>query len=555
MSMNPANHTVSLSEQKQRHWIPACAGMTLSLCTMLISLPIHAADISASGVAATAPTIEEAPEIIHFAINAYIIDDAQLLTQADFDAVVAPFVGKEKDFSDVQRALEAVEELYASHGYSAVHVLLPEQELEAGTVHFQVIEGHYGKIIVKDNRFVSEQNALDAIPSVRSGGVPRAKQVGRELRLANENPARQLNVVLKAGEKDDEVDASVLVTDSKPELWTMTFDNSGSPETGRSRLGLAYRHANLFDSDHVAQVNVQVSPSYMDRVKVLGGSYKVPLYDLGHSVEVFGGYSNVNSLVGETNFQGGGLIFSSRYNIPLDRWGTFDPRVSFGLDWRKFDKIKMTGVAQPLYNDIVVTPLSVAYSAQGKVGKGDVNFNTSFAMNVPLMSKGKSADFANYDLTYFSKPTATYKAIHFGAGYFTTFGGDWQFRTAMNGQWSGDTLIQAEQMRLGGADGVRGFSEGFKSGEIGARIMIETYTPAFEMSAAKTRGLVFVDAGRVTSKAEGSSNISSSGFGLRTAITESSSLRVDAGRILDSGNDSQQLKGDWRIHAALSATF
>jgi len=378
--------------------------------------------------------------------------------------------------------------------------------------------------------------------------------------LANENPARQLNVVLKAGEKDDEVDASVLVTDSKPGLWTATFDNSGSPETGRSRLGLAYRHANLFDKDHVAQVNLQVSPSYMDRVKVLGGSYKIPLYDLGHSVEFFGGYSNVNSLVGETNFQGGGLIFSSRYNIPLDRWGTFDPRVTFGFDWRKFDKIKMTGVAQPLYNDIVVTPLSAGYSAQGKAGKGDVNFNASFNLNVPLMGKGKATDFANYDLTYYSKPTTTYKVIRFGAGYFTAFGDDWQFRTAMNGQWSGDTLIQAEQMRLGGADGVRGFSEGSESGEVGARFNIETYSPAFEMGDAKLRGLVFVDGGNVKAKGIGSSNVSSAGLGMRSGFTDNYSLRIDAGRIMKTysdkpGSDLQQMKGDWRIHAALMATF
>ncbi|MBA4382678.1 MAG: hypothetical protein C0406_08950 [Sideroxydans sp.] len=534
--------------------------LSLLLSSVLLHSPITQADeLPASGVAATTAEVEEAPEIIRFAINAFIVDDAQLLTQADFDAVVAPFVGKEKDFSDVQRALEAVEELYASRGFSAVHVLLPEQELEAGTVHFQVIEGHYGKVIVKDNKFVSEQNVLNAIPSVRSWSVPRAKQVGRELRLANENPARQLNVVLKAGEKDDEVDASVLVTDSKPGLWTATFDNSGSPETGRSRLGLAYRHANLFDKDHVAQVNLQVSPSYMDRVKVLGGSYKIPLYDLGHSVEFFGGYSNVNSLVGTTNFQGGGLIFSSRYNIPLDRWGSFDPRVTFGFDWRKFDKIKMTGMP-PMYNDIVVTPLSVGYSAQGKAGKGDVNFNASFALNVPLMSKGKSADFANYDLVYSSKPTATFKAIRFGAGYFTAFGGDWQFRTAMNGQWSGDTLIQAEQMRLGGADGVRGFSEGSETGEVGMRYNIETYSPAFEMGDAKLRGLVFIDGGNVKEKGIGSSNISSAGFGMRSGFTENFSLKMDVGRIMTTASDKQgsdlnKLKGDWRIHAALMATF
>jgi len=538
--MYPVQHPLKLS--------------SLLLGLLLGASCVQAAEVNTPAVEAMTPAIEEAPEVFRFTINAFIVDDANLLTQADFDAAVAPFVGKDKDFSDVQRALEAVEALYAERGYSAVHVLLPEQELEAGTVHFQVIEGRYGKVIVKDNKFVSERNVLNAIPSVRSWSIPRSKQVARELKLANENPARQLNVVLKGGEEEDAVDATVVVSDSKPELWTMTLDNTGSPETGRSRLGLAFRHANLFDRDHVAQVNVQVSPQFISRVKVIGGSYKVPLYDLGHSVEVFGGYSNVNSLVGTTNFQGGGLIFSSRYNIPLDRWGTFDPRVSFGVDWRKFDKIRMSGVAKPLYNDIVVTPLSLAYSAQGKAGKGEVNFNVSLAMNAPLMAKGKSADFANYDLVNASKPTATYKAIRFGAGYFTAFGGDWQFRTAMNGQWSGDTLIQSEQMRLGGADGVRGFSEGSETGEIGLRYTIETYSPEFETSGAKLRGLVFVDGGTVKSTS-GSTALSSAGFGVRSTITDSASLRVDVGRIIKAGNDPQQVKGDWRIHAALTASF
>ncbi|MDD4913039.1 MAG: ShlB/FhaC/HecB family hemolysin secretion/activation protein [Sideroxydans sp.] len=498
---------------------------------------------------------EEIVEALRFDISGYTVDGATLLSQKEIDIAVSPYVGAQKDFSDVQHALEAVEYLYLRKGFSAVQLLLPEQELEKGDVHFQTIEARFGKVKAKDNKFFSETNVLNAIPSIRTGNIPRAKQLGRELRLANENPARQLNVVLKAGAKDDEVDASVLVTDSKPSAWTVTFDNSGSPETGRSRLGLAYRHANLFDKDHVAQVNMQVSPSYMDRVKVIGGSYKIPLYENGHSIEFFGGYSNVNSLVGTTSFQGGGLILSSHYNIPLDRWSTFDPRVTFGLDLRKFDKIKMTGITQPLYNDIVVTPFSLSYTAQGKVGKGDVNFNTAFVLNMPLMDKGKSADFANYDLVNSSKPTATYKAVRFGAGYFTALGGDWQFRTAMSAQWSGDTLIQAEQMRLGGADGVRGFSEGSEMGEVGARFNIETYSPAFEIGDAKLRGLVFVDGGNVKAKAGNSTNISSAGFGVRSGYTDNFSLKMDAGRIIKAGTDPQQLKGDWRIHASLMAAF
>ncbi|GAB5605786.1 ShlB/FhaC/HecB family hemolysin secretion/activation protein [Sideroxyarcus sp. TK5] len=501
---------------------------------------------------------DDTPPVLKFPIKQFVVDGAKLLAKSDFDQVVAPYVGAEKDFSDVQYALEAVEELYAERGYSAVHVLLPEQELEAGTVRFEVIESRFGKVEVKNNKFFSKANALYALPAVREGGVPRAKDIARQLRLANENPARQLNVVLKAGETDDEVNASVLVNDSNPKQWVVTLDNSGSKETGVSRLGVSFRDAGMFNRDHVGQMQMQISPQYVSRVKVLGGSYKIPLYTLGHSVEFFGGYSNINSLVGGlSNFQGGGLMFSSRYNIPLDRIGSFDPKLSLGLDWRKFSKIELTNPPPTvLYTDIVVTPLSVAYAIQGKLAKSDVNGNVSFTANMPIASKGKSADFAAYDLVNFSDPTPAYKVLRFGAGLFTQFGKDWQFRVAFDGQWSGDKLIQGEQMRLGGASGVRGFSEGSETGEQGAKFNIETYTPAWERGQMNARALVFLDGGNVnSSSANNSTSIASAGFGLRAGYGNNYGLRMDAGRILKEGNDPAQMNGDWRIHATLTGTF
>lgn len=502
-------------------------------------------------------TIEE-PVVLRFAIDSYLVEGASLLKKEDFDRVVAPYVGKDKDFSDVQYALEAVEELYASQGYSAVHVLLPEQELEAGTVRFQVIESRFGMVEVKDNKFFTRQNVMNAIPAVREGGVPRSKDIARQLRLANENPARQLNVVLKAGEEDDRLDASVLVNDLNPRQWVVTLDNSGSKETGVARLGISYRDANLFNRDHVGQVQMQMSPQYVDRVKVLGGSYKAPLYQFGHSVEVFGGYSNINSVVGGLdNFKGGGLMLSTRYNIPMERIGSFDPRLSFGLDWRKFSKVEMTGTTPTvLYDDIVVTPLSVAYAIQGKMANNDLNFNASFTANMPVSSLGKSETFSTYDHVNFSNPTPRYKVLRFGAGYLTQIKSDWQFRAAFSGQWSGDELIQGEQMRLGGADGVRGFSEGSETGEQGVKFNFEAYAPAWQRGEMNLRGLMFVDAGSVSSKSSNATtSIASAGLGARAGYMDKYSLRLDAGRIMKAGSDPAQVAGDWRIHAMLVGTF
>jgi len=515
--------------------------------------------VSAESSAAFPDTaVLEGPVVLRFAIESYIVEGASLLKKDEFDRAVAPYVGKEKDFSDVQYALEAVEELYAAKGYSAVHVLLPEQELEGGTVRFQVIESRFGKVEVKDNKFFSRQNVMDAIPAVREGRVPRAKDIARQLRLANENPARQLNVVLKAGEEDDRVDASVLVNDLNPRQWGVTLDNSGSKETGVARLGISYRDASLFNRDHVGQVQMQMSPQYTDRVKVLGGSYKAPIYSFGHSIEVFGGYSNINSVIGGLdNFKGGGLMLSTRYNIPLERIGTFDPKLSFGLDWRKFSKVEMTGSTPTvLYDDIVVTPLSVAYAVQGKLAHGDLNLNASLTANMPVSSQGKAATFSTYDHVNFSDPTPGYKVLRFGAGYFTRIERDWQFRVAFNGQWSGDELIQGEQIRLGGADGVRGFSEGSETGEQGVKFNLEAYAPAWQRGESNLRGLVFVDAGSVNSKsANATTSIAGAGLGVRAGYMDKYSLKLDAGRIMKAGSDPAQPAGDWRIHAMLAGTF
>ena len=211
-----------------------------------------------------------------------------------------------------------------------------------------------------------------------------------------------------------------------------------------------------------------------------------------------------------------------------------------------------------LYNEIVVVPLSVAYAAQGKFARSDLNFNASLSANLPGASKGRAADFAAYDTNPVNLATnPNYKVVRYGASYSQQVGNDWQVRAALNGQWSRDVLIQGEQMRLGGVDAVRGFSEGSEGGESGMRWNLEGYTPDFGKGDVKARALVFFDAGEVkpNDPNRARSSISSSGLGLRASYTEQFSLRMDAGRIINAGNDPAQRVGDWRAHMGLSANF
>ncbi len=522
--------------------------LSLATILLLMSQVLFAQD----NVAAAPKTeVSVGSAALRFDITGYTLEGATLLAQDEIDEAVAPFIGKNKDFSDVQRALEAVEEAYQARGFSAVRVSLPEQELEKGAVRFQVIESRFGKVAIKDNRFVSEANVLNALPSVASGGVPKSKQIARDLKFANENPSRQLNVVLKAGEEEGLVDANIIVTDSTPTTLGITVDNTGTVETGRSRLGLSWRHANLFDADHVGSLQFQTSPRHTDRVRVFGAAYKVPLYGLGDSMDFSAGYSNMNSILGGglDAVKGGGSTLGARYTRTLDKMGSFELRLVFGLDWRKFTGIYFNGML--MSPEIVVAPLSLTYSAQGTLDKSQVAFNASLSANLPGAHKGTAADFTAYN------PLANprYKVARYGANYVQLIGDDWKVRIAMNGQYSPDTLIPGEQIRLGGADAVRGFSEGSAGGDQGVRWNLEGYTPDIGKGDFKIQALAFFDAGEARAADGTKSSISSSGIGVRAAFAELLSLRMDAARIINADTDPLQQAGNWRTHINLSASF
>ena len=294
-------------------WLPVCA---LLAC------------LFAPGGRAAEPGAEAGTP--QFTINRFEVDGNTLLKPAEIEAATAGLTGARKTFGDIQRALEVLEDVYRKRGFGVVQVLLPEQDITRGVVRLRVIEARIGKISVEGNRFYDETNVRRSMPELVAGATPNSIRIAQNLQLLSENPSKQTTLLLKSGANDREIDAAIKVTDERPYKFVFTADNTGTVDTGRFRTGFAVQHANLFNRDHVANLQYVTSPENPNKVSIYGAGYRIPLYAQNASIDIFGGYSDVSSgtLQGLFNVSGSGTILGAKYNWHLPKAGEYEHRLS-----------------------------------------------------------------------------------------------------------------------------------------------------------------------------------------------------------------------------------
>ena len=284
----------------------------------------------------------------HLSITRFDVTGNTLLTQSEIDVAVAEFVGQQKDFSDIQRALENLEQTYRDRGYGVVQVLLPEQDITKGVVALRVIEPKIGNVTIEGNKFFDDANVRRSLSRLKPGATPNSEDLARNLQMLAEHPAKQTTVLLKAGETDSLVDANVKVADEKPLKFVATFDNTGTDDTGRFRTGISMQNSNLFNRDHVLSLQYVTNPENPSKVQIYGGGYRIPFYEYNSSLELYAGYSDVSSgtLQGLFNVSGSGTIAGGRYNLYLPKYGELEHKLSFGIDYRAFqNQVTQVGAA------------------------------------------------------------------------------------------------------------------------------------------------------------------------------------------------------------------
>jgi hemolysin activation/secretion protein len=495
-----------------------------------------------------------------FTIQSFEVIGDSVLGAELIQQLVTPYTGKDKDFADVQRALEALEGAYRDRGYGVIQVALPEQDITKGVVRFNVVQPKIGKVTVEGNEHFSSDNVRRALPSVKEGETPNSNDIARNLQIAAEHPVKQTNVLLRSGASEGVVDVNVRVTDDRPWRLVGTLDNSGTPDTGNWRLGMGYQHTNLFDRDHTLSLQYITSPGHFGDVAIYGVGYRIPYYRLNSSLDLFAGYSDVDSgtVGGLFNVSGKGSIYGARWNYYLPKWEDVEQKVYLGLDYRAYqNNVTLGGVG--FVPDITVRPISLGYAGLKRMTASEWAFNASLAKNIPGADDGSAADFR---ATRFGA-NENYTILRYGTSFSHAFRNEWQGRIAYMGQYTKDALVPGEQFGIGGVDTVRGYLPREVANDRGYAAQLELYTPNFAAAAGlsdkwRSRLVGFYDFGAVSRNNTlpgelAGKYLASAGVGLRMAFGKTISLRVDVAQILKAFGTRQT--NEQRVNASLAVIY
>ncbi|MDO8300848.1 ShlB/FhaC/HecB family hemolysin secretion/activation protein [Lacisediminimonas sp.] len=521
-----------------------------------------------------------------FDIQRYQVEGNTLLPAHEVEALLAPMTGRGRVYGDIQKALEALEAAYRGRGYSTVQVHVPEQELGSGAVRIRVTEAVLEKITVVDNLHFTNENVLAGLPSLRLRQVPDLAALSGNIQLSNENPAKQVEVLLGAGDQEGKVEAKVTVTEVRPQRIFFTADNTGTPATGKWRTGVAFQHANLFGRDHVMTMAYTSSPDSPSGVNVNMYSigYRLPLYSIGDSVDFIYGNSSVNTpsstptLGGALAIVGKGDILGVRWNHYFPRRGQQTEKLVVGLDHKYSDaRCSFNGIplsiappTPPVSSCVPYTtnPLSATWVGQHTSPGQSLDFNFGIAVNIARGTRYTSLDGTVDRYSYLNPGSRTtqdhFRILRGGVNWLRALPADWQLKASGTFQFSRSPLVAAEQIGLAGSSTVRGFSERALAADSGYTANLEWYTPELAARAGipgTLRVLAFQDLATGFNNNVGGTvvprrgTVASIGAGLRYASGRNVAIRADFARIVETGPLAQERDGHWRGHVALMIGF
>ena len=143
-----------------------------------LPLPSPLALPEPSQAAPVAPS-QQKTDAVKFTVNQFLLDGVKTIPEVEVQAILKPWLGIPVTFEDIQRACDAIQNLYRAKGYT-VKAIVPPQKMKDGILRILVTEAKMGKVSVETpqgpTRF-SKERAAEYITYRENIDLPNPEEI------------------------------------------------------------------------------------------------------------------------------------------------------------------------------------------------------------------------------------------------------------------------------------------------------------------------------------------------------------------------------------------
>lgn len=233
--------------------------------------------ITAPGLQVPEPSlpvqIEPEQTALRFILQEITFSGNQMFTDAALKQVFADWIGRPVSRIDLETLRFKLAQYYRQAGYINSGVLLPEQHISSGRVHYQIIEGRLGALQIKGAEGLSDRYIKNRLQNEPDEALNQLQLLERFQLLLTDPLIEYLNGTLKPGSKSDESILDLTVKRRQPYELNLSVDNYTTPSVGAYTGRLDGVLRNLTGWGDFLQLNL----NYSEGLHGLGALFSLPI--------------------------------------------------------------------------------------------------------------------------------------------------------------------------------------------------------------------------------------------------------------------------------------
>ncbi len=494
---------------------------------------------------------EKAPTGPTFELKSVRFSKSQYLSQDDLSKVVRPLLESQVSFSDLNKLVLRINQIYREKNVYTATATLPPQKIKNGVVYVRLIEGSLGKLVIEDNHYLSDTFVRQWLRNDEQVQAIDIQALEADVLRYNRVNDQRLQAELHAGTTFGLTDIIIRVDEPKRDQLYLFWDNYGVESTGKNELGILYSRQKLFMDGDRASVHVlhsgQTNLDFTKGWDFFRNKTGIKSLNLGYSSAILDSGWRLSGALASTatSIIGGDLDNDSSVEGQTDRVSLDSSYLAISDDLYWLNVLlgsSYTWSQSSIVHSAKISELRITQAYAG----AQINLLGDFWQ----VSLAQYLNYAAVDNLLVDPP---YDEFNMFKGDFSAVARlpDWPVYGLISSSWQHSPqpdLAGALTFSTGGSSSVRGYEPGFANGDDGYTYNIEAHYNGLKLWQQGFDFYLFHDGAKVEGFGTEESLVA---VGLGMSVSGSSKLAFDmTAAQAQIGNSASN--DDWQVFARLT---